>query len=112
MLDFQAYSRPLVKVLEFKYIGRVMTVSDDDWPEVVVNLRKSRRRWERISRILGRYGEYPRTLGDFNKAVVQYNLLFGAESWVMSPWIGRTLGGFHHRVAHRLEKCRRRGPGG
>ena len=36
------------------------------------------------------------------KVVVQNNLLFGSENWVMNPRIGRTLGGFHHRVAHHL----------
>ena len=28
--------------------------------------------------------------------------LYGSETWVMSPRIGRTLGSFHHRVVHRL----------
>ena len=57
-----------------------------------------------MSRIIGWEGANPRTSGNFYKAVVQETLLFGAESWVMSPQIGKTLGGFHHRVALGLKK--------
>ena len=54
--------------------------------------------------ILGRKGADPRTYRNFYKEVVQATLLFGADSWVMSPRIWRTLDGFHHKVARRLEK--------
>ena len=36
--------------------------------------------------------------------MVQATFLFCIESWVMFPWIGRTLGSFHHRLDQRLEK--------
>ena len=35
-------------------------------------------------------------------AVVQAFIIYGSETWVMTPHIGRFLGGFHHRVDHRL----------
>ena len=35
--------------------------------------------------------------------VVQEVLLFGSETWVMSPHIGRMLGGFYHRVICQLK---------
>ena len=35
-------------------------------------------------------------------AVVQTVLLYRSETWVMTPQIGRVLGGFHHRMAHRM----------
>ena len=38
----------------------------------------------------------------FNKALVQATLIFGADTWVVTPRIWRTLGSFHHRVAYRL----------
>ena len=103
MLDFEAYGRPLVAVSEFKYLARVLKDSDDNWPVVVGNLRKARKRWERMLGILGCEGEYPRTYGNFYKAVVQATLLFGAESWAISPRIGGNLGGFHHRVSRCLK---------
>ena len=35
---FQAYGCPLENLMEFKYLGRVMTAVDDDWPVLVGNL--------------------------------------------------------------------------
>ena len=35
---FQAYAEPLENVTTFKYLGRVMTEGDDDWPEMAGNL--------------------------------------------------------------------------
>ena len=101
-VDFQAYGRPLETMWEFKYLGRMLKALDDDWPAVAVNMSKAWRRWEWISRILGREGADPQTSGTFYKAVVQATLLFGVETWVMTPRIERTLGSFHHRVARRL----------
>ena len=43
-------------------------------------------------------------------AVVQAVMLYGLETWVMSPRIDRALGGFHHKVARilTLQQPRRR----
>ena len=38
---FQAYGRPLETVTEFKYLGWVLTASDENWPVVVTNIRKA-----------------------------------------------------------------------
>ena len=38
----------------FSYMGRVMTVGDDDWPAVVCNLQRARKSLGRLSRILRR----------------------------------------------------------
>ena len=40
---FEAYGKPLEMVMTFKYLRRVMTSGDDDWPAVVVNLVKARK---------------------------------------------------------------------
>ena len=37
---FEAYGAPIKSVLEFKYLGRILTAIDDDWPAVVGNLSK------------------------------------------------------------------------
>ena len=42
---FLAYGRPLEAVSDVKYLGRVLTDSDENCPVVVGNLRKARRRW-------------------------------------------------------------------
>ena len=83
-------------VKAFKYLGWFLTAYDDEWPEVVVNLQKDMSRWASLFRILRRERSYPWTSGTFYKAVVQATLLFFSETWVITPRIGRTLGGLHH----------------
>ena len=93
-----------MEVSNFKYLGRVLAASDENWPEVVDSFRKARKRWEFMSSVLGQEVEDPHNSGGFYKELVQANLLFGTESWVVSPCIWRTLGGFCHRVSRRLAK--------
>ena len=64
-------------VTTFKYLGRVITVRDDDWPEVNCNLQKARNSW---GRILSREGADQKVSGHFLKAVVKAVLLFGADT--------------------------------
>ncbi len=55
----------------------------------------------------------PRVTAKFYKAVVQAVLLYGSETWVLSPTALARLEGFHIRAAYRMA-CRhkpRRGPG-
>ena len=40
---FEAYRKPLETVLTFKYLGRLMTAGDYDWPEVAGNLVKAQK---------------------------------------------------------------------
>ena len=93
---------PLAPVTSFKYLGQILTKADDDWPSVVRNLRKARRKWVWLTRVLGREGADARILGQIYLAVVQSVMLYGSDTWVMTPRIYRMLGGFHHRVAQRL----------
>ena len=81
--------------------------SDNEWPSAVGNLRKARKKWARMSRILEREGENERMSGTLFKAMVQAVLLSGSETWVLTPCMGRTLGGFHHRVACRMTEKNR-----
>ena len=79
-------------VVSFKYFGRVLTASDENWPAAVSNLRKVQKRWVQLSKILGREGDDPWTSGNFYEAVLQATLLFGTETWAISPSIGKSLG--------------------
>ena len=85
--------------MAFKYLGRVITAGDDDWPVLVGNLQKARKSWGRLSRILSREGADPKVSGHFSKVVTQAVLLFGAETWVLTPRTERDLSSFQHRVA-------------
>ena len=68
---FHAYGNKMRAVTEFRYLGRVMTNTDDDWPTVAGNLRKARVTWGRLARILGREGADPKVSRKFYTAVTQ-----------------------------------------
>ena len=65
-------------------------------------MRKERKNYACISRILGIEGVDARTTGNLFKAVIQAFLFFGSESWVLNPHTGWSLGGFQHRMARQM----------
>ena len=69
---------------------------------MVGNLSKTRKSWGRLSRISSREGADPKVSGNIFKAVTQAVLLFGAETWVLTPRMERGLDSFQHRVARWL----------
>jgi len=75
---------------------------DDDSPDVYKNLAKARTRWGMVSQVLRCDKLRPKAAAMFYKAVVQSVLLFGSETWVLSPSMLKALEGFHHRVARQL----------
>ena len=95
-VTLKSHSDDLGSVDVFKYLGRLMS------PAVTGNIRKALAKWARLSRALGREGVDARLAGKFYVAVVQAVLLFGAETWVVTPRILAALEGFHHRVARRI----------
>ena len=58
--SFEAYGEPFENVMTFKYLGRLMTAGDGDWPSVLGNLQRARKSWGRLSRILIREGADPK----------------------------------------------------
>ena len=56
---FQAYGLPLKSVTTFKYLGQALTASNDDWLEVVGNLRTEKKKWAQLLRILVRVESNP-----------------------------------------------------
>ena len=70
-----AYGYSLSQVTSFKYLGRVITVEDDDFPAVVRDLRHARQKWARMNQVLSKEGEDARTLGQIYWEVVQSVLL-------------------------------------
>ena len=79
-----------------------MTDGYDEWPAVAGNLGKARKSWGRMQRILSREGANKRVSGNFFKAVVQQVLLFGAETWVVTPRIERALNSFIHGTLRQI----------
>ena len=99
---FHAYGTKMRAVTEFKYLGRFLTNTDDDWPAVAGNIRKARASWGRLARILGREGADLEVTHSFYTDVTQQVLLFGAESWVLTKRMESALDAFQGRVERRL----------
>ena len=101
-IQFTAKGSQLERVPTFRYLGRPLSMTDDDWPAIYRNLTRARQKWGRFSRLLKREGANPRISGMFYKAVVQSVLLYGCETWVITPKVLSVLGGFHNKVARQL----------
>jgi len=99
---FTIYGEELERVETFKYLGRLLSMDDNDGPAVRANLLKARKSWARISRVLREESVPPRVAGMFYKAVVQAVLLYGSESWNLTATSLKVLEGFHLRAAWRL----------
>ena len=56
---------PLETVCSFKYLGRLLTATDDDWLEVINNIWKSSKSWSCLYGILGQEGGIPGRRGVF-----------------------------------------------
>ena len=79
---FQYYGRPLEVVTSFKCLGRVLTEFDNNWPALVNNLRRARKKWVWLSIIWDRawVRGNARTSITFFNLVVQATLLFVSET--------------------------------
>ena len=92
----------MAAVSEFRYLGRMLTATDDDWPAVAGKIRKARTSWGRLARVLGREGAEPKVSWRFYTAVTQQVLLFMAETWVLTKKMESALDAFQGRVARKL----------
>ena len=101
-VEFEALGSLLGKVNEFRYLGRILTERDSDWPALLRNLKRARQRWGRLSRLLVREGASPKVSGKFYLAIVQSVLLYGLETWVWTQAMRLALQGFHHKAVRRL----------
>ena len=112
-MAFEAYEELLENVTVFKYLGLVLTAGDDYWIAVVGSLGKVRNSWGRLLRILIREGADPKVSEHFFKVVLRAVLLFGAETWLLTPRMERALDSFQHRFVRRItESHPRRQRGG
>ena len=97
-----AYGQPMEAVTEFRYLGRILMVTEDDCPAVAGNIKKARRIWGRLARVLDREGADHKVSRTFYIAVTQQVLLFGAETWVLTKKMESAMDAFQDRVARKL----------
>ena len=51
---FSTYGQPMETVTEFRYLERLLTATDDDWPAGVGKIKKAWKIWGRLAWVLGR----------------------------------------------------------
>jgi hypothetical protein len=100
---FTAYGDELERVEVFKYLGRLLAYDNNDAPAVRGNIKKTRGIWARLSRTIRSENASPHVCGVFYKSTVQSILLFGSETWTLSPVSLKSLEGFHIRATWRME---------
>ena len=69
---------------------------------MVGNIRKERRSWGRLARVLSREGADPKVSRTFYISVTQDVLLFGSKTLVVKSRMERALDSFQSRVARKL----------
>jgi hypothetical protein len=99
---FTAYGEGLERVEVFKYLERLLAYDDNNSQAVRGNLKKVQGIWARISRTLRAEIVSPRVCSIIYKATLQSILLFGSETWNLSPVSLKVLEGFHIRVVWRM----------
>jgi len=104
--SFTTYGETLQTVRRFKYLGRIVLYDDNDTPAVRRNVKKARRTWGQFRKVLEKEEVPPRVAGMYYLAVVVSVLLYGSESWVVSPAVLKELEGFHVEAARRLTGMR------
>jgi hypothetical protein len=104
-IEIMIHCQSLDKVSQFKYLGRIMSQNNSDWPAVHRNIKKALRKWAMIARPLLRTGVAPKVVVMFYKAIVQAVLLYACETWVVTPKILKALQAFHNRMARKIANC-------
>ena len=96
---FTVFGDPIETVKEFKYLGRIVTDTDDDKATVVLNLNKAGKAWGQLYRVLAyEKNRNLRTAVSIYRSIIESVLLYGSETWVLK---GTT-------TLHRLEIFHRR----
>ena len=66
------------------------------------NLRRAQEKWGLLVNLLSREGADRRTTGFLNVELVKAVLLFGSETWVMTPELEKYINDFRHRAVRRM----------
>ena len=81
---------------------QILSASDNDWEAVIRNLQRERQKWTQLLLVMGTEGTDVRIQRMLYTTVVKAVIIYRLETRVMSPRIGKTLGGFNHWVVRRL----------
>ncbi len=110
--QFTVHGDVLERVKVFRYLGCLLSQDDNDTQAVWSQLCKAHGTWARVGQVLRRENAPPGVSAKLYKAIVLSVLLYGSETWVLSPAVLARLEGFHIRAAYQMAKkyVPRRGP--
>ena len=90
-LDGEAGDKRVENVPTFRYLGRHLDQTYDDWPAVRGNIMNKSSVWGRIGTLLQWEGEDPKVSASFYREVVQAILLYGSEMWDISATMAERI---------------------
>ena len=98
---FHINAETLLPLEDLPYLGRMITYNNREWPAVFQNLKKVRRRWGMILRVLTKTVETVQVHGMMYKTVVQSVLLYYSESRVVMGAMLKVL----EKITRMTSKC-------
>ena len=79
-------------------IGRIVTDNDDDMNAVISNLTKATQTWGNLHRIISQDKQKNiKTSTSIYRTIVLSRLLYGSETWILTPRLMQLLEVFHRR---------------
>jgi hypothetical protein len=100
--SFSINGKPIDRVDNYLYLGRILWWNDHDDAAVAARLSKARSTWGRMLPILRANHARPNIMARFYLAIIQGILLHASESWVISKGTLRRLETFHARCARHM----------
>ena len=105
-VKFNINGEEINTVKSFKYLGRMITDTDNDFEAIMLQLKKARMTWGRIGKIIKKKTNgNAKTMAIFYKVIIQSVLLYGSESWVITKHAHKKLQSFHRRCARYITGC-------
>ena len=81
---FTVFGAPIEKVHEFKYLGRIVTDTDDDKATVIYNLKKATKIWGTLHRLISfEKTQNLQAAVSVYQSIIESILLYGSETWVL-----------------------------
>ena len=101
-MSISVNTNPLESAADFTYMVRTVAYKNSDWLALYQNLRKARRRWGMVGKVVTKMGATTQELGMLYNETLQLVLLCGSDSWVMMGAILKVLEGFHHWESRQI----------
>ena len=95
-------------VENFKYLGRPLDQTDDNWTTIRQNIKQERTVWESLGKLLIREGKYTRVEAMFYRKVAQAVLFFDLETWVILEVTERKVEGTYTDFMRHITEMRLR----